>query len=371
MSQVRWTFFLLERYLFGQMLMPVVSGVAGGTLLLTAGKLFQLADKLVVDGAPPLDVLKLLLLDIPSTAVLAMPIAAMFATMLTFVKLSGNSELTALRAAGIPFRRIFLPVLLVGLMMSTASFGISNGLVPPSRKAIRDIDQAAIVAQTEADQNQDVFFKAQGNLWFFIRSVNPRLNIMEDVTILRMEPSGDGSGNQLAEITLAGQANWDGNQWTLSDGVSHDYGADGFSINEQEFSDQPLAVSSDLATLMLPPVAPEELSLPELYSIIKDRKNSSLDTREFEIEWHLRFSLPLASFFSILISLPLATHTARQVGRYGGVVFGILLVFTYYVILNVSRSLGEAGAVEPWLASWSHNILFGGIGSMLMVRFLR
>ena len=366
--------FYLQRYLFGQMLMPSIMGIGGGTLLLTAGKLFTLADKLVEDRVPPLDVLRLLLLDLPATAVLAMPIAALFATMLVMGKLSGNSELTALRAAGIPFRKMFVPILLVGLVLSGISFGISNGLVPPSRRQIRAIDQQALVAETQQDQNQDVFFQTEGNLWFFIRSVNPRFNTMQDVTILQVEPATElttGGSSQITKVTVASQATWNGQQWTLVDGVDHTYGELGRTLAEEPFAQKPLDVSQDLSTLMLPPVAPEELGLEDLQDRIRNLSRSNLGTAELTTEWHLRFSLPLASFFAILIALPLATHTARQVGRYGGVVLGILLVFVYYVILNVSRSLGEAGAVEPWLAAWSHNLLFGGVGSLLMLRFLR
>jgi lipopolysaccharide export system permease protein len=371
MVGLRLKFCLLEQYLFGQMLMPVLSGIAGGTLLLTAGKLFTLADQLVVDKAPPLKVLQLLLFDLPSTMVLAMPIAGMFATMLTLGKLSGNSEITALRAGGIPFRRIFVPILLTGLLISFLSFGINNGLVPLSKQRIRTIDEQLLIAQPDNAQRHDVFFKTEDNLWFFIRFVNPQLNTMQDVTILEVMPNQNGKGRQLVQVTVANQATWTGKQWELTEGVAHTYGADGSTILERPFERQKLQLSADLITLMQPSAAPSELSLSKLMQRIEDLKRSNLKTEDLETELHMRVSLPLASFFAILISMPLATQMARQVGRYGGVVFGILLVFVYYVILNVSRSLGEAGAVAPWMAAWSHNIIFGGIGGLLLFRFLR
>lgn len=366
---MRGKIFLLERYLFGQMLMPVVMGVSGGTLLLMVGKLFNLAESLVEDQVPAWDVLKLLVLDLPATLVLAMPIAGMFATMLTLVKLSSNSELTAMRAAGVPYGRMFMPILCVSLVMSLGSFLVSNGLVPVSRQAIREIDQQAIVAQVQQEQNQDVFFKTQDGLWFFIRSVNPKLNTMEDVTILTMVTTPEGR-EQIEAVTVAAQANWDGRAWTLQNGVAHIYDGNGLSLYEEPFSSMTLEVSGDLSTLMLPPQSPDELSLPDLGRRIADLKGSNVKTQALETEWHLRFSLPLANFFAVMISLPLAIQSTKQVGRYGGIVLGILLVFVYYVILNVSRSLGEAGAVEPWMAAWSHNVIFGGVGSLLLLRFV-
>ncbi|MFS8897322.1 LptF/LptG family permease [Synechococcus sp. R3-13] len=370
MARLLTKFWLLERYLFGQMLTPVLAGVAGGTLLLLVGRLFTLAERLVEGSVPPLTVLRLLVLDLPEMVVLGMPIAAFFATMLTLGKLSGNSEITAMRAAGIPFSRIFRPLLLVGLAMSLSAFFISNVLLPASKQQIRQIDQQALLAQATTPVQYDVFFKTEDNLWFFIRQVDPRLNTMQDVTILRVDPLPGGK-YQLVEVTLAAQAVWNGLEWSLSEGATHLYGPTGLSIAEQTFHRKPLQVSQDLATLMQPPVPPSELSLPELAERISRLARSNLNTQALRTEFHMRFSLPLASFFAVLISLPLGSTTARRVGRYGGVVFGILLVFAYYVVLSVSRSLGEVGALPPWAAAWSFNILFGGIGLVLLARFLR
>lgn len=376
MARLLTKFWLLERYLFGQMLTPVLTGVAGGTLLLLVGRLFTLAERLVEGSVPPLTVLRLLVLDLPEMVVLGMPIAAFFATMLTLGKLSGNSEITAMRAAGIPFTRIFRPLLLVGLLMSLSAFWISNVLLPASKREIRQIDQQALLARATTPVQYDVFFRTarvggtEDNLWFFIRQVDPRLNTMQDVTILQVDPLPGGK-YQLAEVTLAAQAVWNGLDWTLSEGVTHRYGPDGLSLAEEPFDRKPLEVSQDLAALMQPPVPPNELSLPELAERISRLARSNLNTQPLRTEFHMRFSLPLASFFAVLISLPLGSTTARRVGRYGGVVFGILLVFAYYVVLSVSRSLGEAGALPPWAAAWSFNILFGGLGLLLLARFLR
>jgi lipopolysaccharide export system permease protein len=370
MARLFTKFWLLERYLFGQMLAPLLAGLAGGTLLLLAGRLFTLAERLVEGSVPPLGVLRLLILDLPEMVVLGMPIAAFFATLLTLGKLSGNSEMTAMRAAGIPFTRIFRPLLLVGLLLSLAAFVMSNVLLPASKREIRRIDQQALLTQATSLVQHDVFFKTEDNLWFFIRQVDPRLNTMQDVTILRVDPLPGGK-YQLVEVTLAAQAVWNGLGWTLREGVTHRYGPDGLSLAEEPFDYKPLEVSRDLATLMQPPVPPNELSLPELAERIAHLARSNLNTQPLRTEFHMRFSLPLASFFAVLISLPLGSTTARSVGRYGGVVLGILLVFAYYVVLSVSRSLGEAGALPPWAAAWSFNLLFGGLGLLLLARFLR
>lgn len=355
---------ILERYIMGQMLGPVLAGIGGGTLLVTAGKLFPLAERLVVERIPLGIVLQLLVLDLPATVVLALPIGAMFATLLTLGALASQSEITALRAAGISWRRIFLPILLVGLCLSGISFGITNQVVPASRARIRELDQRALLTQFVPSQYQDIFFKANDHYWFFIRQVLPELNVMQDVTVLLIQDQ------RLAQVLVAREAAWDGQEWELRQGVEHTYGPQGLSLWEQPFASLRLPIGEDLATLMQPPVAPEELSLPALAAKVRFLSQSNVQRREWLTEWYSRFSLPWACFFCVLLALPLSVQASRQVGRYGGVVAGIVLVFFYYLILNLARSLGNAGAVPPWVAAWSHSLVFGSLGVLLGWRFL-
>lgn len=363
--------FLLERFLLAEAIRPTLVGVAGGTVLLTAGRLFELADKLVVQGIEPLTVLQLLVLDIPTTMVLAMPVAALFATMLTLGKLSANSELTALRSVGVPYKRIFGPIFILGLILSAISYGINDGLVPLTKQRIRTLDRFSILAETNPVQNQDVFIKTPDNVWMFVKQVNPQQNSMQDVTVLQVNPGRAPEESPLQGVIHARQASWDGESWTLKNGVTHDYSPAGIAIAETPFESKPLDISADLATLMQPEIAPAELTSIELRQQIQAFSTSNLPTEALRTEWHLRFSLPLASFFAITIATPLAVRPARRSGRFNSIAFAIVLVFIYYVMLSISRSLGEAGAIAPWLASWSHNIAFGTVGSLLLLRFLR
>jgi len=358
----RW---ILDRFIVGQMLYPVLAGVGGGTLLVTAGKLFPLAERLVVERIDPWTVAQLLLLDLPATVVLALPIGAMFATLLTLGSLASQSELTALRAAGVSWRRLFLPILLMGLCLSGVSFVFTNSVVPASRARIRVLDQRALITQFVPSQNQDIFFKADEHYWFFIRQVLPTLNKMQNVTVLVFEPLP-----QLRRVILAQEGTWNGAAWELYDGVAHRYGSQGLSEAEEPFEKMTLPIARDLATLMQPPVTPAELSLPALQARVRFLAQSNLPAREWLTEWYSRFSLPWACFFCVFLALPLGVQASRQVGRYGGVVAGIMLVFVYYLILNLARSLGNAGAVPPWVAAWSHSLVFGSTGLLLSWRFL-
>ncbi len=53
------------------------------------------------------------------------------------------------------------------------------------------------------------------------------------------------------------------------------------------------------------------------------------------------------------------------------VVFSIILVFIYYVVMSVARSLGNNGVVDPVTGAWIQNYLFAVVGLFLLWRIDR
>ena len=93
---------LLDRWLLAELIGPLIFGVAAFTAVsLSVGAVFELVRRVAESGLP-LDVaVRVLVLEMPSFLVLSFPMATLMATLLTYSKLSGNSELTALRSVGV------------------------------------------------------------------------------------------------------------------------------------------------------------------------------------------------------------------------------------------------------------------------------
>ena len=51
-----------------------------------------------------------------------------------------------------------------------------------------------------------------------------------------------------------------------------------------------------------------------------------------------------------------------------GVASSIFICFAYFVLLQLSLALGAGGKVEPWIAAWMPNALFGLTGLILIWR---
>ena len=93
---------LMDRWLTSELLGPLLFGIAAFTAVsLSVGVVFELVRKVAEAGLPPLVAMQVLGLRLPGFLVLSFPMATLMATLLGYSRLSGSSELTALRSIGV------------------------------------------------------------------------------------------------------------------------------------------------------------------------------------------------------------------------------------------------------------------------------
>ena len=101
---------LMDRWLTGELLGPLLFGIAAFTAVtLSVGVLFELVRKVAEAGLPMAIAVQVLFLRLPGFLVLSFPMATLIATLLAYSRLSGGSELTALRSIGVATYRFVIP----------------------------------------------------------------------------------------------------------------------------------------------------------------------------------------------------------------------------------------------------------------------
>ncbi len=110
---------ILDRFIVTQMGNSFLFGVLVFSVLLVAGDLlFQIANLVIDKGISLGVVIRLFIYKLPEVVVMTLPMASLLSALLTFGRLSSQSEIVALRAAGIAFRRIIRPVLAASVLVS-------------------------------------------------------------------------------------------------------------------------------------------------------------------------------------------------------------------------------------------------------------
>ena len=112
------------------------------------------------------------------------------------------------------------------------------------------------------------------------------------------------------------------------------------------------------------------MTFSELTQTIQGGTLEARDRNRHIMEYQLRFALPLACLALGLLAAPLGS-CFQHGHRMGGVILGLGLFLSYYVLLTGARGLGENGFLPPKLATWIPNLLTLCLGLYLWVKVQR
>jgi lipopolysaccharide export system permease protein len=113
----------------------------------------------------------------------------------------------------------------------------------------------------------------------------------------------------------------------------------------------------------------DELTPGELLQAAREAKAQGQDARPFQVAFHARLSELWTPLAFALLAGPLAL--ARRQGRGQSYFFALLGYVAYYVLSRAFENWGGAGKVPPWLGGEGTNLLFAGLGVLLLLRVAR
>jgi len=141
---------LLYRYYLKELVYPFFMSLFVVTFIFMVGNLFDLADLLVNKGVSLFDILKLIVLMIPSLLGFILPTAALTSILLVFGSFAQNNEILAMKASGINLFRILTPVIGVAFLVSIFSLFLIDQIQPRSEYESRQLVRQLVVKRPAA-----------------------------------------------------------------------------------------------------------------------------------------------------------------------------------------------------------------------------
>ena len=125
---------LLDRYVLKELLYPFVFGIAAfSSIFIASTMLFKITQYMTRYGASIETIARLFMYNLPEIINYTFPMSMLLAALMAFGKLSGSSEITAMKAGGVSYYRIVAPVLVVGFVVSMFSMVWAEKVVPASK----------------------------------------------------------------------------------------------------------------------------------------------------------------------------------------------------------------------------------------------
>ena len=128
---------ILDRYLLSALGVATLMGVALLSLVLVLGNVFkEMLDLLINHNVPLETVFAFVAFVLPFSMTFTIPWGFLTAVLLVFGRLSADNEIIALRANGVSFPRVMLPVLAVALFLVGICLWINIEVAPRAQYAM-------------------------------------------------------------------------------------------------------------------------------------------------------------------------------------------------------------------------------------------
>jgi len=353
----------VDRLIVGELIGPWCFGVAIFTVLIVAGTyLFKITDY-VVKGIDMRMITELTLLFLPGAMAKTFPMAVLLASLLSFGRLSGDSEIVAMKAAGISLIRVMVPVAAFGLAISLLAFGFNELVVPRAAlraKALQDEIAAKLDGSSARPTSYPIYDKGRMSAQVQARDFSIAERTLRGVTITVYDKTGKPEWILLATrmVFELNKGKLDPDKgWRIENGATL-LSADGMQVMKiadkvwpsqvphMDFSDEEL-VAVNLKDL-------DAFSMADMgkqIETLKSKNATPSQVANLQYGYWNKVSLPLAALVYALVGAPLGVRNHRS-GAATGFWLSVIIIFGYMMLANFMAIWAQGGAIPAWLASF-------------------
>ncbi|ABQ27887.1 LPS export ABC transporter permease LptF [Geotalea uraniireducens] len=352
----------LYLYIFKEIPPPFLLGVATFTFVLLMGRLLRLAEMVVTKGVPLADVLRMVFYLLPSFLLVTIPMAFLLAILLAFGRLSGDSEITAMKASGVSLYGLLPPVFCFALIAYLAGAFITVYAVPWGNTSFKKLLVEVVEARASLGIKEKIFNDDFPGLVIYTDRYNQQKQTMSGILIQDerdpLEPSTIYARSGVINSDPATKSI----RLRLDNGSIHrTQGKTGYRLVEFRNYDLNINLNQAAQTVNKNEL---DMSLAELRANLASGRFDAKMMRDMRLEYHRRFSLPFACLIFALVGMPLGIQNQRS-GKAAGFTMSIGLLLAYYIVLSAGKALGERELLSPLLAVWAPNLLFVSLGIYL------
>lgn len=367
---------LLDRYIARQVFVSAIFSVGVIIIILVLGNVFKeiLRELAKRPDVSILFVLKFILLFIPISLSLAIPFSFLVSILLTFGRLSADSEFIAMRMAGLSMPRICVPIGVIAVFF-TIICAIVNVSVTPWAKSQMEGMKASLFNQMKRepmmifpdqqvmDELPDhlVFTRKEDGLLKGLQLIKMDNNTPEAILVAReakvsvdLEAANPRMLLEMKDVNIMTRGE-EGDFMVSTQPVYMETAPFPVSLDEFKDRNEKSAMKPDNA---------------QMGTLIERIADSSLpdeirDSNRIELSKRFAFSVSCLAF--ALIGVPLGI-TAQRRESSAGFILGMGIAVTYYTLLEVAKGAND---YHPHILVWIPNLIFLGLGVHLFRKMSR
>jgi len=333
----------MDRYLFKEILSPFLLGVLILTFLMLFYQLAQLTEWVMDKGVSLSIVADLFLKLLPSFFLLTIPMAAAFAVITAFSRLTFDNELTALSTLGVGFFRILQPVFAFSLIAALSTLWMGNLSHQGENDSMKSIAIRLLKERVGIGLDAGRFTEMLPGLVIYAESI-PSPGQMQHVFIY------DGRQPQYPRVISA---------------------QNGFFINSKEGEPFSVGILLENGILHSDHGQGDNLMAFGSYALnVQSQFNGKkgLTAAPDQGTALKKYTLAIAAILFSVIGAPLGIISGKA-GRLGSIAFGILLILLYYALMVAGDALALKNQISYGISMWLPNLVLTPIALLLLFRY--
>jgi lipopolysaccharide export system permease protein len=306
--------------------------------------------------------------QMPFFLIFVIPLSIMITVLLTFLRLSSENEILAIKSAGISLYALLTPVVAFCLIGSALTLFMTLYGQPWGRSALRDLQYEVMSERIDIGLKERTFNDGYSGVTIYVNEIDLRNKTLIDVFIednrqpdrvnTVIAPRGKIFNDSRNAVTHLKLFNGSIHQTNLQKKTAHSIQFDTYDISlDTQRSTDPKKKK---------PKRPKEMTISELRNQVGDSRSQDPDYFKALLELHRRFSLPVGCLFLGLLAVPLGVQS-KSAKRSFGMVLGLVFFFFYYLLMSLGKIYGETGAYPPFIGMWLPNVIMGAMGIYFLI----
>ena len=305
------------------------------------------------------DVFTYMMLSMPKRIYELLPVAALLGSVLGLGNLASQSELVAMRAAGVSIQQINKSVIIVALCLMFVAVFTGEVLRPPAEQKAREVKSMAQTG-TVGSRSQHGFWTRDGLHFNHIQRILPD-GRFSGISIYEFDAQ-----HRLRIVTKAEEAEYDDENWILTDVIQSTLDEKGVKVRSVEHARWKSQLNPGMLNIVVVP--PEFLPVWGLLEYISYLKTNYQAVEQYQMAFWMKVMMPISSAVMVFLAVPFVFGPLRSSPIGGRILAGALVGIGFHLFNQSFQHIGLVFGVLPWLSAAFPTLVFAGVGWYFMKR---
>lgn len=339
------------------MLPSLLTGIVVFISILLMFQVLKLTEFVLAHGVTLEVIIRLVIYLSISFLPAILPMSVLFSVLMTYGRLSTDSEIIAFKSLGVSQKYLTIPAVIVGVVMCVLSAQTYFFIGPWGSKQSYALLNVLGSSQVISNIREGTFAEGFFDLVVYANNVNEKTGVLKDVFIY-------DERSQAVPVTIIAQ---EGQILSPKDmslastilrlfkGSIHRTGEGVYT--KIQFENYDISLTPQLEKSSKDD-SPKAMTITEIYDELSKKDLERDRFLKLDTEYHKRIALPIACIIFSLIGVGLGTVVNRRVAKSGGFVVSIGLIVTYWILYVTMETVARNGTIHPGIALWIPNLLF-------------